>query len=354
VYFCQDCGGANAATAESCRICGKALVSERDGAPCQRCGNGTVEDANFCSLCGAATVQPVSAAQKDKLAQSDADDTVISFSQIGSQQGADINLGEGLELPEWLKRAASEQPFDASRQTALNANPFGPPGGSIATLNVVHADGGDLPPATAFVLSPQPPLSIPDDEIDSLISQSAANSAGSQSLDNARLAANSDADASDTSTFISENDLPEWIRQIAAADEARKLEEIRLADERSAASRAAGATDPRNRKPLPGETANTGPGTSPWLARRDRSEETDTVAADSWGKPTPTAEKREIPQDTVVVSHNAEPQPAPAVVDPVVAVATTPAADSQNRMRMVLMAAVVVALIAVVAFMVLI
>jgi hypothetical protein len=342
VYFCQDCGGANAANAESCRICGKALVRERDGAPCLRCGGATAEAANFCSLCGATTVQPVSAAPS---AHADADDTVVAFNQLGAQQGNDLNLGEGLELPEWLKRAAAEQPFDASRQTAINANPYGPAGGGTVTLDAVHADGADVAPATDFVLSPEPPLSIPRDATDSVISQGAAGSQGAGGV------ASSDSDASDTSTFISENDLPELSRKIAAADEARRLEEIRLANEQSAASGAAGANDPRNRKPLPGETQTTGPGTSPWLARRDRSEETDTVAADSWGKP--AAEKREAPQDTVVAPASAEPAPTPVVADSVVAAAAATGESSQNRMRMILMAAVVAAVLAVVAFMVL-
>lgn len=353
VYFCQDCGGANAANAESCRICGTALARERNGAPCQRCGSATAEAAHFCSLCGATTVQPISAAQNAKNAQSDVGDSVVTVNQTSAQVGTEINLGEGLELPDWLKRAAAEQPFDASHQTAINANPYGPLGGGTATLNALHADGGDPPPATDFVLSPQPPLSIPDDAIDALIAQSATGSASTQGTDSYASSANTGADVSDTSTFISENDLPEWIRQIAAADEARKLEEIRLADEQTASSRAAGATDPRNRKPLPGETTTTGPRTSPWLARRDRSDETDSVAADSWGRPAASVEKRDIQQDSVVGTVAAEPQPAPVVVDPVIDAATAPAASAQNRMRMMLMAAIVIAIIAIVAYMVL-
>jgi hypothetical protein len=354
VYFCQDCGGANAANAESCRICGKELVRERDSSPCQRCGTATAEAANFCSLCGATTVRAVSAAQSDSRADANAGDTLVTFGQPGSQQSTDINLGEGLELPDWLKRAAAEQPFDANRQTAINANPFGHLGGTTATLDASHADGS-IPSATDFVLSSQPPLSIPGEEIDSLIAHDAAASTGRKGADsNGSTASAAASDVSDTSTFISENDLPDWIRQLAAADEARKVEDMRRADEQSAANRSAGATDLRNRKPLPGETATTGPGTSPWLARRDRSDESESVVADSWGRPGATGEKRAAPPEVADAAVPAlDLAAAPVSVDPVVVAAANTTTGDPNRMRMFLLAATVLVILAAVAFMVL-
>jgi ribosomal protein L40E len=353
VYFCQDCGGANAANAETCRICGQELVRERNGAPCLRCGSATAKAANFCSKCGATTVQAVSAAQSDKGADATTGDRLVAFGQPGSQSGAELNLGEGLELPEWLKRAAAEQPFDANRQTAINANPFGPLGGSTATLDAEQGNSAAPPNAADFRLSPQAPLSAPGEEIDSLISQT-AGSAGSKGIDSQASTTNaSSADVTDTSTFISENDLPEWIRQLAAADEARKVEDMRRADEQSAANRAAAATDTRNRKPLPGETATSAPGTSPWLARRDRSEESETVVADSWGRPVITGEKRATTPDAGEDAVAPDPVPETVPVDPVVAAAASPTAGGQNMLRMVLLAATVLVVIAAVAFMVL-
>ena len=252
-------------------------------------------------------------------------DTVVGYghAQNRTSDGADLDLGEGIELPEWLKRAAVEQPFDASRQMAINANPYGPPGGSTATLDAVVAQNI---PSSDHLLVPQPPLSIPDEEIDSLISQSAA-SASDQSR-NANIAGG---DVSDTSTFISESDLPEWIRQLAAADEAKKVEEMRKADEKASGERTAD-TDPRRRKSLPGESASAGPAASPWLARRDRSDESETVVADSWG--TASAEKRATAPRVAEPVAAIVPAPVVApVIDPVVAADAAPATSGPNMMR---------------------
>jgi hypothetical protein len=335
VYYCQDCGGANPANATTCRICGLMLIHERGGAPCQSCGAPTVAGARFCSICGTATVA-LAAASLAGIAQGGKRvDTVAAADRpVGNvDAGPVLTLSEGLELPDWLKRAATEQPFDPGRQAAIAANPYGPPSGSTGpladdpTIDAVSAMAGGADPAH-----------LADRSGDDVM-RSRANPAPA-------------ADVSDTSTFISEDDLPEWIRQLAAADEAKKAEEMQRAAEASAAvGKPALSTDPRRRRPLPGETPIAGPATSPWLARRERTDVSETVAADSWGgpaaadgghaardvAPTPVTIPASTPEVTV-----AEQQPAPTV---------SAATKQPNQMRLVLLAAVVLVVVALVAFM---
>lgn len=354
MYFCQDCGGANAAQADSCRICGKALIRERDGAPCLRCGGATAEGANFCSVCGATAIATKPAAASTGNRSAEGDDTVVSVGQVDAP-GDGVNLGDGLELPEWLKRAAAEQPFDAtaSRQMAVNANPYGPLGGSTATLDVGRSDGDASGPPADFVLGAQAPLSIPAEEIDALVARETSANHGDKEPNDLKTAARgSSSDSADTSTFISENDLPDWIRQLAAADEARKLEEARLADAALAAQQAASDADPRQRKPLPGEIA-VAPGSNPWLARRDRTDDTDQAVADSWGKPA-TGELRGAAPDSTAASAGTALESAAPQSEPAAASSRPQNARGQQQLRLAAIAAaalLIVVLVAILAFM---
>lgn len=161
MYYCQDCGGANAANATSCRICGHPLARERVGAPCQSCGAPTVAGANFCSLCGTATVAVPAASLAGVLPGSlKVDAAIVDERQAATARlGSTVNLSEGLDLPDWLKRAAAEQPFDPKHQTAVAANPFGPAGGAATTLTAPPPTNGSG--ASVTDLGSHPPLSIP-------------------------------------------------------------------------------------------------------------------------------------------------------------------------------------------------
>jgi hypothetical protein len=355
VYFCQDCGGASAANAATCRICGRQLVRERNGAPCHSCGAPTVDGASFCSLCGAAAVAAATLPAGQVLAGSRKIDSAVLAERQATVDpvGSTINLGEGLDLPDWLKRAAAEQPFDATHQSAIAADPFGPPSGTTATLAAAPPAARGDGPSTDSERSSRPPLSIPTDA-PSAMSSSLPQPAPAS--DEARhVAAVPAGDVSDTSTFISENDLPEWIRQLAAADEAKKAEELRRTTEAANADRlASGTGDARQRRPLPGETPPSGPATSPWLTRRDRPETSESVAADSWGAGAPApavSESESSGQPSAQISQSAPtiaPEPAAAVSQPLPA----PAASAQpNRLRVVLLAAVVLVVVALIAFM---
>lgn len=353
MYYCQDCGGANAANATSCRICGHPLARERVGAPCQSCGAPTVAGANFCSLCGTATVAVPAASLAGVLPGSlKVDAAIVDERQAATARlGSTVNLSEGLDLPDWLKRAAAEQPFDPKHQTAVAANPFGPAGGAATTLTAPPPTNGSG--ASVTDLGSHPPLSIP------LAGPAGASSQGSAPAADAlvaqRPAAARSADVADTSTFISEDDLPEWIRQLAAADEAKKAEELRRAAEAALAEgQTAAPDDPRRRRPLPGETAPGGPATNPWLTRRERAETPPTVAADSWGAvPLQSApvDGRTATQDSAPTAPTTLPSAPDLLLAERAAAASAKSPGRPNQLRVVLIAAVVLLVVALVAFM---
>jgi hypothetical protein len=186
-------------------------------------------------------------------------------------------IGQDLELPDWLKRAAAETP--ATPAPVQSATQNRPPAG----FHVAGSGGGpttdDLflreperpvaPPPPAKPLPPVPTAGLPNAIPDWLRQQSAAKPAVPEP------------EATDTSSFISENDLPEWIRQIAEADAVKKAEEERLAAE--AAARKVETAAPK-RIVLPGETAPSAPAANPWLTRRDGP-----TSASSWGQTEPAA-----------------------------------------------------------------
>lgn len=155
---------------------------------CNECGSGNPDGSGFCTRCGAA-IAPASVA------------------------------GE-LVLPEWLTRAASEsadltpaptRPRAMETETRL-------PSASIPT--------GDLPSAIPDWL--KRPI------------QPVATDRSEQSLLT---------DPTDTRGFITEDDLPAWIREIAAADTGRKAD----ASEAKASDAEAEPAPPAKRRLLPGE-----------------------------------------------------------------------------------------------------
>jgi hypothetical protein len=109
-------------------------------------------------------------------------------------------------------------------------------------------------------------------------------------------------EAANTANFISENDLPDWIRQIAEADAAKQAEEARLAAE--AARRADG--DAGKRVVLPGEQETPATVANPWLSRRDAQS-----ATQAWGAPSSAT----VPAPTVAERTESTYEPVATEVD---------------------------------------
>jgi hypothetical protein len=241
VVNCQQCGAANSPTDTHCQRCGGALsAAGGDFAPAAA-GALFAREAN-------ANVMP--------------------------------ELGNGLELPEWLKRAAAETPEVRPVAPSLPG-----PEHENRTAQAAPLPTGDLATAMPNWLA----AGAPGETQPAAYPPAAAENTA-------------------TSSFISENDLPEWIRQLGAAD-ALKAEEGRQAAE---ASRSAASEAGTQRSPLPGEASASAPAANPWLARRDRAGAS--VAWSAEGESTARA-------------HTAPVAAKPAATAP----ATTPVANTAKR-----------------------
>lgn len=241
---------------------------------CNSCGTGNPESSSFCKRCGTAlgTLDDAPMAVASARVNSGTDNTDnLALDPTASARPNGLDLGDGLQLPEWLKHAAASTP-EETYPASPNAAQDLPAAAAFPTADVLPAQSqgpadmmapvASAPPAPiAPYAPPAPPASV-------------AQPIRHTSTD------------SDPSSFISENDLPEWIRQIAAADAIKKAQDDRqsadaLAAQAAASEDRAAATDGNaaaQRTQLPAEAVSNGPATSPWLSRRDRG-----LATGEWG-----------------------------------------------------------------------
>lgn len=185
---------------------------------CNECGAGNPETSDFCARCGAALT--------------------------GAK---DPDLSSGLVLPDWLTQAAAETPARTPAAAAARTEPgaraeaSNPPSPSIPS--------GDLSSTIpSWLKGPLRPIDAEPEEQSLLI------------------------DPTDTRGFITENDLPAWIREIADKDAANKAEA-----ERKESIAASGAIEPEPEAPaaprrrlLPGEVDPALPSVNAWLSRVER------------------------------------------------------------------------------------
>jgi hypothetical protein len=214
MIYCETCGAANDALATTCNRCGTSLSSDFD----------TLSPAASPVAVGARAIA----------------------NEIDYDAGA-VALTAELQLPSWLRDAAAETPHDPAT-AAPGAAQF-PPAGFV-----VEPPPG---PVTNAPVANQPTAPAPEIGRPTTVAQWPRD--GGQPLQTALAG-----DLSDTSSFISETDLPDWIRQIAAADAAKKTEE-----QRKAAADALAASGETKRVVLPGEESSAGQATNLWLTRRE-------------------------------------------------------------------------------------
>lgn len=296
MVYCEQCGAANDIMNRQCHRCGHAMASET--------GSGPLDGTHLASA-GSFPGQP--------------------------SHFAEPPLNANLDLPDWLKQAAdSTPPSPQGYPTPINQAPAGfHVAQPVAPPQPYPAAAPAVPPAYAApvqptyavspltpshpvagpgqaVTAPQPQAwAPPQPQSHPMASQPPVQSAPrAQALppvptgdlpsslpDWLRSQAPQAAPAEpqiqipkpvsvDTSSFISEGDLPEWIRQIAAADAEKQAEEDRLAAVQAAQVASTAPAEPGRRQPLPGETIGTA-ANNPWLARREAHS-----ASMAWGAPT--------------------------------------------------------------------
>ncbi len=327
--YCQDCGAKNDEGTTLCRICGHEIRHERGSHLCTSCGEYLAPGAAFCSSCGAAT-----AAQRhahSQLPVSLGVETAVAAERpvAAARLEAAINLSDGLELPDWLMRAAAEQPYDPTQATStpleLMPSAIMDERAPESTAGVSGQDGA----AQAVPIEPR--KAIPKGDLSTSLPAWLRQPPDTSTAEPSQpTAAPSSHELTDTTGFISESDLPEWIRQLAAAEEARKAEEARSA---ATASVSEPESMSAGRRLLPGEVPPAEPVAQPWLARRERSGPSDAAIIETWTRLRPaspaalTTANGDQPSETPAASE-------PAAVPAAMADTSAPARESANRARL--------------------
>jgi type II secretory pathway pseudopilin PulG len=167
--------------------------------------------------------------------------------------------------------------------------------------------------------------------------------------------------ATDTSSFISESDLPAWIRQLAEADEAKKAEEaanaVATAAQQAATANGAGqnlfgeGSLARRISQLPGEAEPPTVASNPWLSRREQAEPAATAQSDIWSKPMSSIprERSETTQAAQLAPESAQPV-APETNQSTFSPVVNKVASASPVLRWVLIGAVAVSVLAIVAY----
>lgn len=242
--FCADCGSPNLDTDAACRVCGRSLSSDPTPRP--------AVTTDFPSDQVAAA--PEHAVPPPRLATAVAGSPAVP-SAWSRRTEASAGLGAGASLPTTRPRTGVASPSGFSSASAPHAQPSARP------------DGG-LPSFMRPQVRPATPSS-----------------------------------ADESTSLISEHDLPDWIRQLAA-DDAKKLAESQVEEATTAGKAASSLPSHLGRRALPRETLTSGSASTSWLVRRDAVAGAAEAEWDVTGKPQPSRPVG-VPADV------AEPTPSP-------------------------------------------
>jgi Double zinc ribbon len=457
--YCQDCGAANDTAATFCRICGRGLSPERSDFLCPICTAPLAQQAAFCSACGVAVMRPQNAAPAPNFAFAGAGADNIGSAGPPAAPAHPIvqGINESLDLPDWLKRAAAEQPPDASQATdgsfmytganhlpaqpampisatqtsqepssvsswpSAPARPAPPSIESTGHQPTTHPSSFASPPAAAEpspwsaqpTSMPQPPLAQPVQSTFAsaappLMEQHAVATAPPESAQTAsrRILSpeipNGGLDrtmpswlneppkqvapapiapapapapspvvaSTDTTSFISESDLPAWIRQLAEAEEVRKAEETAqtalaarkaVADQVQTSSGTAGAGQnlfgegslARRISQLPGEAEPPTIASNPWLTRHEQSQSNSAAQSDVWSRPMssiPRDQQEQGEQEQANFAPASDFRPDPSQAASPLAPVVNKVTSTSPLLRIVLLGAVLVSVLAIIAY----
>ena len=380
MIYCQDCGAANDVAVTFCRICGRTLSPERGSVLCPSCSQPIVNQATFCSSCGITVMQAPSAQPAHNFAFAGAAAEGGGLPHIAPPLNPAVQvINESLDLPDWLKRAAAEQPQDSTQTTdnnfmytGVNPSPVQPPVPTPPVQTEVQqstvigessspevspqapapwpaqpvsqpvAPEASLWPSqvqptmsaqvAAPPVQPKPPDSFaPPSQSRKLVPTDIPSGGLDQGMPSwlnqlpqgpaqpdavaAQPATHAPAPVqTDTTSFISESDLPAWIRQLAEAEEQRKVQEAAAAATATAANYqlAPPAALPPSQdlfgegsfahriSLLPGEAEPQAVSSNPWLSRSDQPVITESPQADNWSRPKSETDRRVVSEESVV------------------------------------------------------
>jgi hypothetical protein len=447
MIYCQDCGAANDVAGTFCRICGQGLSLERGSQPCPACSQPLANQASFCSSCGMAVTQAPAAQPAHNFAFAGAaTDIGGGFPPASPPLNPAVQvINESLELPDWLKRAAAEQPQDSSQATdssfmyhGVNPTPTQAPVPAPAVQpswqqpSVVETPPLAIPqmepaaawlanaaptvdPSPAYAPSQQPIVqSNPQSPVapersmwpsqiqpkmaapvaPSPVRQAPAEASGhsgqprklvSTEIPNGGLDLSmptwlnqppqtpavpvapptpqmpATAAAADTTSFISESDLPAWIRQLAEADEQRKAQAATEAATAAVAGHqpAPPVTPPpdqdlfgegslaRRISQLPGEAEPPSGASNPWLNRHDGAEG---AQADVWSRPKADSDRRSADDETYAQPAVVTPTPSQVDQTNLASESASTQDTNDNKLRLALLIAAVISVAAIAAY----
>ena len=315
MILCLGCGSATPETESTCRICGKPLSESSRFTQAETAGASGGQPTGWSTIGEASS--PFAAAG---VLSSDADAALASIEEVRAESAPPA--------------APTSAPTRATTSAATSAEGQSaePP---AATWGMDHAPNVDGATVTGFqrAAPPAPPTPV-----------TPPGSTAAQ--DEPSLAAFAKADPS---SLISAQDLPAWIRKIAEDDAAKEqaIAAQRAAEQEAAARAATAVASSFNAD----EAATATPTGATWLQRTDRGPSTDPSV---WGAPArstgplpnqPPISTASSPTPSVSAPSVAEmPNVAPSLMP--VAASAHEGASGNNRMRLLLVAAVLVMVLA--------
>ncbi len=222
--YCRECGATHGPSDATCRVCGRVLSLETPEVSCPRCQGEIGADAGFCTHCGmrqvsdARTATPESTWPERSTAPERAPAT-----------GAD-GTGTTLLSAAGTSRVETERSVPRPWGADITPDPSGP-GRGMATGSQPPPEAGAGPSGSARAFqvpqgpiptSPRPPAAPGTSAVDPATGpgQVTRRSAGLRPAETA-ASRRAHAEQVDTTTFISESDLPAWLRQVVETEEAQ-------------------------------------------------------------------------------------------------------------------------------------
>ena len=293
MIHCRHCGTTNDLARSTCRACGGTLAVERGTRPCPACQELTGDGTAFCHACGAVVLGAADALHDESIgipgwAAADPLTNGNAEAAPGATVDADpLGIGDDLELPDWLLRAANETP-PATTGTAPTTTATGSdvafdlgPGFVVAGRQPEPASpvdrapsfdpGDDLVVEPAMIATPlAPPRPIPLGNLAEAMPswlRAAPEPVAEDLVVEPVVATDPPGDPTNTQSFIGESDLPEWLRQLATAAAAKAAAERVAADDVRAAATAPEAVQPAHAAVLAQSDRTATAATGGWLSR---------------------------------------------------------------------------------------